>query len=92
MRAAGIGQLADELHQFGGGSSVQFAHHKLVVFVVGRGTASQQNGLLRIRDPKAPESNSSAERCFRVPLCIFNDLDTFRTGLNEEICKVCTCV
>lgn len=90
--ATHLEQLAAELDSFGGGSSVQLSRHKVVVWVKAspaRNILRQEGTQLRLRDPKAPDVNdSSAERCFKVPSCVFAELDAFQIGLNEELCKV----
>lgn len=91
---SGVNKLAAELDQLGGGSSVQSLRHKVVVLVKKTGTSStavrHTEGNLRIRDPKAPVHEPSAERCFKVPSVIFADSDAHGTKLNEETCKVRT--
>lgn len=89
MNKESIAQLASELKILGGGS-VQVSNHRVVCILKaadGAHTSSivrQEGEILKVRDPKAPDGNKhSAERCFRVPLCIYGE-----PALNEEICKV----
>jgi hypothetical protein len=93
---SGLEQLANEIAAYGGSASVQFCRNAVLVYVgkpssIVNNIVRQEGESLRIRDPKAPvgdKGDHSAERCFKVPLCIFESADAFGATLNDEICKV----
>lgn len=86
-------KLSAELEALGGGAA-QVARHRAIVYIGPEGSTGSivryNRGDVCVRDPRAPpEADSSADRKFKVPMCIIADQDQHGDQFNAEISKVC---